>query len=515
MVAEIRAAADARAFLGVAEREVCGTCRYRSICPESAAPGVPTWPTPPDADLVDDRVGRRAVGCRADASGPPHTGAGRSRPDPAAGRRPHRRARADRSARRRGARRGHRQRRAALAARVDRHGRGRRHAQLELPGPRRAARPPARRIAPPDDHHDGRRQFAADDDEPARGRDRPGRSRRRPARWRRVRLHAVAGPAGRAEGLARLDPARRSAVPRGVGRRPPGIEPVRDGAPRDRADPGVPVVRDRAARRRGSRHRRAPAAHRRAVVGLRRGRRGEPARVDRARRTPPTEIRTVVADEPHGDVPVLEADVRQHRRRPGGRAAALLVRHRPRRRRARRPAGVPTLRSRRARPLLLHRAGDARRGAGDRDRGARRRSAAAGTELDDVARFDLYSCFPAAVELALQSLGLARARRRRRPAAHRHRRARLRGRAGEQLLDARHRRDGRSLPARSRLGRARHRARLVRDEALGRALLHGAARATGFVAVDPAATQATVDALPRSRARGAWSTARRWSRQRR
>ena len=31
---------------------------------------------------------------------------------------------------------------------------------------------------------------------------------------------------------------------------------------------------------------------------------------------------------------------------------------------------------------------------------------AAGTDLDDVARFDLYSCFPAAVELALRSLGL-------------------------------------------------------------------------------------------------------------
>jgi RecB family exonuclease len=49
--AAIQAAATAGAFPGVAEREVCGTCRYRSICPESAAPGVPTWPTPPDLDL--------------------------------------------------------------------------------------------------------------------------------------------------------------------------------------------------------------------------------------------------------------------------------------------------------------------------------------------------------------------------------------------------------------------------------------------------------------------------------
>src|SRR5262249_34389428 len=32
---------------------------------------------------------------------------------------------------------------------------------------------------------------------------------------------------------------------------------------------------------------------------------------------------------------------------------------------------------------------------------------AAGIGLDDVARFDLYSCFPSAVEMALDSLGLA------------------------------------------------------------------------------------------------------------
>jgi hypothetical protein len=46
----------------VAEREVCGTCRYRSICPESAAPGVPTWPTPPDADPPEDPLGDEPFG---------------------------------------------------------------------------------------------------------------------------------------------------------------------------------------------------------------------------------------------------------------------------------------------------------------------------------------------------------------------------------------------------------------------------------------------------------------------
>jgi RecB family exonuclease len=52
--AAIQAAAGANEFPGVAEAEVCGFCRYRSICPDSAAPGVPTWPTPPDPDLDDE-----------------------------------------------------------------------------------------------------------------------------------------------------------------------------------------------------------------------------------------------------------------------------------------------------------------------------------------------------------------------------------------------------------------------------------------------------------------------------
>jgi hypothetical protein len=51
--AAIHAAAAEHAFPGVAETEVCGFCRYRSICPESAAPGVPTWPVPPDPDPDD------------------------------------------------------------------------------------------------------------------------------------------------------------------------------------------------------------------------------------------------------------------------------------------------------------------------------------------------------------------------------------------------------------------------------------------------------------------------------
>jgi hypothetical protein len=41
-VAEIRSTTE---FPGVADPEVCRRCRYRSICPDSATPGVPVWPT--------------------------------------------------------------------------------------------------------------------------------------------------------------------------------------------------------------------------------------------------------------------------------------------------------------------------------------------------------------------------------------------------------------------------------------------------------------------------------------
>ena len=41
-VATIRGTTE---FAGVADPEVCVRCRYRSICPESATPGVPVWPT--------------------------------------------------------------------------------------------------------------------------------------------------------------------------------------------------------------------------------------------------------------------------------------------------------------------------------------------------------------------------------------------------------------------------------------------------------------------------------------
>jgi len=52
-VAAIRVAGQAIStggFPGVADPAICQRCDYRSICPDSAAPGVPTWPEPPEED---------------------------------------------------------------------------------------------------------------------------------------------------------------------------------------------------------------------------------------------------------------------------------------------------------------------------------------------------------------------------------------------------------------------------------------------------------------------------------
>jgi hypothetical protein len=54
-----------RAFAGVADAAVCGRCRYRSICDDSATPGVPAWPAAePALDEADD-AGPRPAGLGA------------------------------------------------------------------------------------------------------------------------------------------------------------------------------------------------------------------------------------------------------------------------------------------------------------------------------------------------------------------------------------------------------------------------------------------------------------------
>jgi hypothetical protein len=46
-----------RDFTGVADVEVCGSCRYRSICTDSAAPADPVWPMVEDDEQIDSAVG--------------------------------------------------------------------------------------------------------------------------------------------------------------------------------------------------------------------------------------------------------------------------------------------------------------------------------------------------------------------------------------------------------------------------------------------------------------------------
>ncbi|HZJ28088.1 MAG TPA: PD-(D/E)XK nuclease family protein [Acidimicrobiia bacterium] len=45
VVAQIRAEPT---FAGAADTAVCARCRYRGVCPDSATPAEPAWPTPPD-----------------------------------------------------------------------------------------------------------------------------------------------------------------------------------------------------------------------------------------------------------------------------------------------------------------------------------------------------------------------------------------------------------------------------------------------------------------------------------
>lgn len=122
--------------------------------------------------------------------------------------------------------------------------------------------------------------------------------------------------------------------------------------------------------------------------------------------------------------------------------------------------------------------------------------AAAGVDIDDVARFDLYSCFPAAVEIAMKAFGLAG------PGGGDDRALTLTGGLGfaggpgnnytthaiASAVDACRREPG-SVSLVTALGW------YVTKHAVG--LYSTTPPADGFVAVDPAETQRSVDALPR------------------
>ena len=263
------------------------------------------------------------------------------------------------------------------------------------------------------------------------------------------------------------------AVRMGDRRRPARHERVRGCALRARAAARVPALRDRAARRGRSARSTNTKQHvselwsRFAAVAA-----GNPnawsQQAVHARGDPHG-----LARQPHGVLPVPEAHVRQHRRGSSRGGAPVLLRGRQRGRCARRPDGVPPRGGRGARSLLLQRALVARRLArASRPRSATR-SPPPASRVDDVARFDLYSCFPSAVQVAMRALGLAR---RRHAPAHRYRRSRLRGRPGEQLSDPRDRAHGRTVARRSGQLRLHHRARLVHLEARDGRLVGNAAR---------------------------------------
>ena len=146
----------------------------------------------------------------------------------------------------------------------------------------------ARRLgidAAPHRGHDGRWQQPAAARQRVRRTHPARRVRRRAHRRRREHVHPLARPP-RTPRRAPLGDGRRRALLVGDRRRPTGNE-RRGDAPRcGRADARVPAVRDRAAGRGRAQHRRAPAARRRALVHVRRGRRRQPVRVDAHRVLP-------------------------------------------------------------------------------------------------------------------------------------------------------------------------------------------------------------------------------------
>jgi acetyl-CoA C-acetyltransferase len=96
----------------------------------------------------------------------------------------------------------------------------------------------------------------------------------------------------------------------------------------------------------------------------------------------------------------------------------------------------------------------------------------AGATIDEVAYVDLYSCFPSAVQIAADALGLDTAAR-----AHAHGRADVRRRPREQLREPRDRDRCREAARGSGRARAEHRAWLVRHEARRPGLLRPTGRA--------------------------------------
>ena len=279
----------------------------------------------------------------------------------------------------------------------------------------------------------------------------PGR-RRRPRRAVRRRdvAHAHAGPQGRRRACRGPWCPRTWRPTASSAATSPMSLPEEKARGHRHAGPDLPDVRDGAARRGRRGRRRAPGQVSRAVGPLRRRRRATTRTPGCARGPSADEIRTPgptnrMIGFPYPKMMNSNNDVDQ--------AAAIImcsVEQGPRARHRRGPLGVPPRRAPTAtsttsvsQPLVV------------RTRRRRSRAAAGGRSswpgigIDDIEVVDLYSCFPSAVQLGAQSLGLVH-----RPPAHPHRRPALRRRPVEQLRDARHRHGGRrpARPARRQRG---------------------------------------------------------------
>ena len=239
---------------------------------------------------------------------------------------------------------------------------------------------------------------------------------------------------------------RRRAVRVDDRRQPARRQRLRVGALGARAAARVPAVRDRAARGRGPHGRRAPAPRERAVGALRRGRgRRIPTR-GRSRRTRPRR------SAPSRPTTAWCAS------RTRSACAPTSTSTRPRRccsapTRPRTPRACPTTAwCSCTRPRKRTTTTSSANGGRSPTRPASRprsatRSRRPASRIDDVARFDLYSCFPSAVQVAMRALGLADDDPRPLTVTGG---LGLRGRAGQQLPDPRDRAHGRGAARRSR-----------------------------------------------------------------
>ena len=356
-------------------------------------------------------------------------------------------------------------------------------------------------VAPHDDHHDGRRQLAADAGQPARRRDRAGAI---------TTSCCSAAPSASTPGGGPGGPSRRRGwtgpqpddppCPSVWGDDRPGSSPY-EMAHLALAPTQVYPLFETALRGAAGR---GIDEHQQLVSELWTGFAAVAAEnphawsrtaVHRRRRSAPSSPTNRMVTFPYPKLMCANIDVDQ--------AAALLLCSYDAARaagRARRPARVPAVRRGRARPLLLHRAGVARRVAGDRDRRRAPRSPRpASASTTSRASTSTPASRPRSRSRCRRSGSAgptaATTARSPSPAA-----SGFAGGPGNNysthaiaaMVDACRRDPG--------LGRARHRARLVRDQALRRPLLHRPAGA-GFVAVDPAETQRDGRRAPPARAR--------------